>query len=155
MACHIRRDDIVEEITGDHKGERGKVLKVLPKRGLVVVQGINMVYRHVRPSRQNPQGGRLQKDAPIHISNVLPVDDKGAKGGTRVRFESAATPTERRQTWCPLITGRVVSRRRRKRNTARLPEVLVRLFALFEERLSLWPCPAPEGRPDLWSSHPG
>ena len=87
MACHIRRDDIVEVITGDHKGERGKVLKVLPKRGLVVVQGINMVYRHVRPSRQNPQGGRLQKEAPIHISNILPVDDKGGKGGTRVRFE--------------------------------------------------------------------
>ncbi len=90
MACHIRRDDIVEVIAGDHKGERGKVLKVLPKRRLVVVQGINMVYRHVRPSRRNPQGGRLQKEAPIHMSNVLPVDDKGAKGtrgATRVRFE--------------------------------------------------------------------
>jgi large subunit ribosomal protein L24 len=86
MAAHIRRDDIVEVITGDHKGERGKVLKVLPKRGLVVVQGINMVYRHVRPSRQNPQGGRLQKEAPIHISNILPIDEKAGKGGTRVRF---------------------------------------------------------------------
>ncbi len=87
MACHIRRDDIVEVISGDHKGERGKVLRVLAKRGLVIVQGINMVYRHVRPSRKNPQGGRLQKEAPIHLSNVLPVDDKGGKGGTRVRFE--------------------------------------------------------------------
>ncbi|HSW46351.1 MAG TPA: 50S ribosomal protein L24 [Phycisphaerae bacterium] len=86
MACHIRRDDIVEVISGDHKGERGKVLKVLPRRGLVIVQGINMVFRHVRPSRRNPQGGRLQKEAPIHLSNILPVDDK-AGGGTRVRFE--------------------------------------------------------------------
>jgi len=89
MACHIRQDDLVEVIAGDHKGQRGKVLKVLPKRELVLIQGVNMVYRHVRPSRQNPQGGRLQKEAPIHMSNVLPVDEKAGKDGrpTRVRFE--------------------------------------------------------------------
>jgi len=86
MASHIRKDDQVEIIAGDHKGERGKVLKVLPKQGLVVVQGVNMVYRHVRPSRKNPQGGRLQKEAPIHISNVLPVDEK-ANRGSRIKFE--------------------------------------------------------------------
>jgi large subunit ribosomal protein L24 len=86
MACHVRRDDEVVVIAGDHKGERGKVLKVFPKKGLVLVQGVNMVYRHVRPSRQNPQGGRLQKEAPIHLSNVAPYDDK-ARGGARVRFE--------------------------------------------------------------------
>jgi len=86
MACHVRRDDLVEVIAGDHKGERGKVLKVLPKKGLVVVQGVNMVYRHVRPSRRNPQGGRLQKEAPIHISSVLPVDEKTGRGA-RVRFQ--------------------------------------------------------------------
>lgn len=89
MAFHIRKDDLVEVIAGDHKGERGKVLRVNPKRGLVIIQGVNMVFRHVRPSRRNPQGGRLQKEAPMHISNVLPVDDKGPKGahGARVRFE--------------------------------------------------------------------
>lgn len=86
MACHVRKDDEVEVIAGDHKGQRGKVLKVDAKRGLVLVQGINMVYRHVRPSRRNPQGGRLQKEAPIHISNVLPVDGKLGRG-KRVRFE--------------------------------------------------------------------
>ena len=86
MACHIRRDDLVEVIAGDHKGETGKVLKVMPKKQLVLIQGVNMVYRHVRPTRRNPQGGRLQKEAPIHISNVLPVDEK-TRRGERVRFE--------------------------------------------------------------------
>ncbi len=87
MACHVRKDDLVEVVAGDHKGQRGKVLRVMPKEGLVLVQGVNMVYRHVRPSRQNPQGGRLQKEAPIHMSNVLPVDEKVGRG-TRVRFET-------------------------------------------------------------------
>jgi len=86
MACHIRKDDQVEVIAGDHVGERGKVLKVFPKKGLVLVQGVNTVFRHVRPSRRNPQGGRLQKEAPIHISNVAPYDEKAGRGG-RVRFE--------------------------------------------------------------------
>ncbi len=87
MASRIKSDDIVEVISGDHKGERGKVLRVSPKLNLVVVEGVNMVYRHVRPSRRNPQGGRLQKEAPIHISNVLPVDPKVDRGA-RVRFET-------------------------------------------------------------------
>ncbi len=88
MARHIKSNDIVEVISGDHKGERGKVLRVLPQRDLVVVEGVNMVYRHVRPSRRNPQGGRLQMEAAIHISNVLPIDPKSDRG-TRVRFETA------------------------------------------------------------------
>lgn len=87
-------------IAGDHKGARGKILRVDPDRGLVVVEGVNMVYRHVRPSRRNPQGGRLQKEAPIHISNVLPIDPKTGRG-SRVRFE--VTKDEK---------GRVVAKRR-------------------------------------------
>lgn len=86
MAIRIRKDDIVEVIAGEGKGERGKVLKVMPKDKKVLIQGVNMVYRHVRPSRKNPQGGRLQKEAPIHLSNVLPIDDKAGRG-KRVRFE--------------------------------------------------------------------
>ena len=76
---------MVEVICGDHRGARGKVLRIDPKRGLVVVEGVNMAYRHVRPTRRNPQGGRLQKEAPIHISNVLPYDS-GAGKGRRARF---------------------------------------------------------------------
>ena len=84
MACHIRKDDEIEVISGDHKGQRGKVLRVDTKNGQVLVQGINMVYRHVKPSRRNPQGGRLQKEAPIHISNVMLYDAKSG-GGSKIK----------------------------------------------------------------------
>ena len=86
MAVNIRKNDVVEVISGDHRGARGKILHIDPTRGLVVVEGVNMVYRHVRPTRRNPQGGRVQKEAPIHISNVLPYDSGRGKG-LRVRFE--------------------------------------------------------------------
>lgn len=88
MACHVKKGDTVEVISGDHKGEQGKIVRVLPDHSRVIVEGINMVYRHMRPSRRYPQGGRIQKEAPIHISNVLPVDPKTGKG-TRVKFETA------------------------------------------------------------------
>ena len=86
MACKIRRNDVVEVIRGDHKGARGKVLRLDPDREVAFVEGVNLVYRHVRPTRRNPQGGRLQREAAIHISNVLPIDPKSDRG-TRVRFE--------------------------------------------------------------------
>lgn len=86
MALHVRKSDVVEVISGDHRGARGKVLRVDRHRGLVVVEGVNMVFRHVRPTRRNPQGGRIQKEAPIHISNVLPYDS-AAGSGCRAHFE--------------------------------------------------------------------
>jgi large subunit ribosomal protein L24 len=86
MACHVRKNEVVEVISGDHRGARGKVLRIDLSRHLVVVEGVNLVFRHVRPSRRNPQGGRVKKEAPIHISNVLPLDSK-AQRGSRVQFE--------------------------------------------------------------------
>lgn len=86
MAARVRKDDIVEVVAGAHKGARGKVLRVDPGSDRVVVEGVNMVYRHVRRSRQHPQGGRIQKEAPIHLSNVMPVDPRTGKH-TRVRFQ--------------------------------------------------------------------
>ena len=70
MGMHIRKDDIVEIITGDDKGKRGRVLSVDRKAGKLVVEGINRVYKHMRPSRHSPQGGRLSKEMPIDVSNV-------------------------------------------------------------------------------------
>ena len=86
MARHIKAGDTVVITTGADKGKTGRVLRVLVGRDRVVVEGINRVWKHVRPSQRNPQGGRIQKDAPIHISNVMPLDPTTGKG-TRVKFE--------------------------------------------------------------------
>lgn len=86
MAVHVRKNDIVEVVSGDHRGARGKVLRIDLKRRRVLVEGVNMVFRHVRRTQRNPQGGRIQKEAPIHISNVLPYDP-GRGRGLRVHFE--------------------------------------------------------------------
>jgi large subunit ribosomal protein L24 len=74
-------------IAGSDKGRTGKVLRVLPDKNRVVVEGVNRVWKHVRPSQRTPQGGRIQKDAPIHVSNVQPLNPNTGKG-TRVRFEN-------------------------------------------------------------------
>ena len=76
MARHVRKGDRVQVIAGADKGKVGEVMAVYPKADKVLVQGIHRVYRHLRPSRQHPQGGRIQKEMPIHISNVLPLDAK-------------------------------------------------------------------------------
>src|SRR5579859_7569767 len=87
MARHIKRGDTVIVIAGADKGKTGKVLRVITDKDRVVVEGVNRVWKHVRPSQRNPQGGRIQKNAPIHISNVMPLDPTTGKG-TRVRFET-------------------------------------------------------------------
>ena len=88
MSAHIKKGDMVEVIAGDNKGSTGKVMKVIPEKQRVVVEGLNLAYKHVRPSQRNPQGGRIRIEQPIHISNVLPVNPKSSRG-SRVRFEVA------------------------------------------------------------------
>lgn len=87
MARHIKTGDVVVVIAGADKGKTGRVLRILQDKNRVVVEGINRVWKHVRPSQRNPQGGRIQKDAPIHLSNVMPMDPSSGKP-TRVRFET-------------------------------------------------------------------
>lgn len=70
---HVRRDDIVQVIAGKDKGKQGKVLQVLPRKERVLVEGVNIIKRHVRRTQQNQQGGIIEKEAPIHISNVKRV----------------------------------------------------------------------------------
>lgn len=72
----IRRDDIVRVIAGDDEGAQGKVLRVNRRAGKVVVEHVNRVYKHVRRSQKNPQGGRLSIEMPISLSNVLLVCER-------------------------------------------------------------------------------
>ena len=83
---NIRKDDVVVVTTGDDAGTRGRVLRVLRDEGKVVVEGVNRVYRHMKPNRRNQQGGRLSKEMPIDASNVLlycPSCKRGVRIGRR------------------------------------------------------------------------
>ena len=84
MARRIHKGDMVAVISGADTGKRGRVLRVFPEEGRVIVEGVNLVYRHLRRSQQNPQGGRIRREAPVHASNVMPIDPESNKP-TRVR----------------------------------------------------------------------
>ena len=84
MAAKIKKGDRVVILTGKDKGRQGAVLKILPKDNRVVVEGLNMVQRHTRPSQADPQGGIKHKEASLHLSNVAIVDSNGK--ATRVGF---------------------------------------------------------------------
>ena len=94
MAAKIKKGDRVVLLAGKDKGRQGTVLRVAPKEERVVVEGLNMVQRHTRPSQGDPQGGIKHKEAPLHVSNVAIVDSKGKatrvgfreEGGKKVRF---------------------------------------------------------------------
>ena len=87
MARHVRNGDLVYIRSGSDRGRTGKILKVMPDRDKVLVEGINVRKKHVKPTQQNPQGGIIEKEMPIHMSNVSPVADGKP---TRVRFETRA-----------------------------------------------------------------
>ena len=84
MAAKIKKGDRVIVLAGRDKGRQGSVIKVMPKESRVLVEGLNIVHRHTRPTQADPQGGIKNKEAPIHISNVAVVDSKGKP--TRVGF---------------------------------------------------------------------
>ncbi len=71
---HIKKDDTVKVISGNHKGRTAKVLEMLPDKNKAIVEGINLVTKHVKPSAQNPEGGRNEQEAPIHLSKLMLVD---------------------------------------------------------------------------------
>ena len=102
MAAKIKKGDRVVVLTGKDKGRQGNVLKVLPKESRVVVEGLNMVQRHTRPTQTDPQGGIKNKEAALHVSNVAIVDSKGKptrvgfktlEDGRKVRFAKASGET--------------------------------------------------------------
>ena len=79
----IKTGDIVRVIAGDHKGTQGKVMRVNREKNNAIVEGVNMVSKHTKPSAKSPQGGIVKKEAPIHISNIALIDPKSKKA-TRV-----------------------------------------------------------------------
>jgi large subunit ribosomal protein L24 len=83
---NIRRGDTVVVLTGEYKGRRGRVLNVFPKQQRVLVEGVNMIKRHTRPSTRNQQGGIVEKEAPIHLSNVMPWCESAGRP-SKIRME--------------------------------------------------------------------
>jgi len=93
---HIKKGDIVMVIAGDDKGQQGRVLEVVPDKNKAFVEGINYISKHTKPDAKNTQGGIVKKEAPIHLSNLMLVDNQGKptkisrvideKTGKRVRY---------------------------------------------------------------------
>lgn len=71
----LKSGDTVKVIAGDHKGSEGKVLQIIKDKDRILVEGVNLVSKHTKPSAQNPQGGIVKKEASLHISNVMLVED--------------------------------------------------------------------------------
>ncbi len=75
----VRKGDEVLVISGNDRGKRGKVLKVFPREDRIIVEGVNFIKRHTRPSQQVPQGGIIEREGKIHVSNVMVIDPKSGK----------------------------------------------------------------------------
>jgi large subunit ribosomal protein L24 len=104
---HLRKDDQVEVIAGDDRGTPAqrriaKVLRVIPSRNKIVVEGVNRVYKHLRPSQKNPQGGRLSKEMPIDVSNVMLYCSRCNRG---VRVGHRYTADGQKQRYCKNCQG--------------------------------------------------
>ena len=90
---HVKTGDTVIVIAGKEKGKKGKVIATYSKKDRVVVEGLNLVKRHTKPSQNNPQGGIITKEAAIHVSNVMLVDPESGKP-TRVKMVQQADGTK-------------------------------------------------------------
>ena len=79
VKLHIKKGDMVQVIAGDNKGKQGKVLKVEVSKQRAIVEGVNICRKATKPNAQNPQGGIIEKEAPIHVSNLMVLDPKSGK----------------------------------------------------------------------------
>ncbi|MFC3040912.1 50S ribosomal protein L24 [Virgibacillus xinjiangensis] len=83
---HVKKGDKVKVLSGKDRGKEGVILEAYPKKERVLVEGVNMIKKHAKPSQDNPQGGILDIEGPIHVSNVMPIDPKSGEP-TRVGYE--------------------------------------------------------------------
>ncbi|MBN2188916.1 MAG: 50S ribosomal protein L24 [Chitinispirillaceae bacterium] len=103
MSFRVRKNDTVQVMSGEFRGKTGRVVKVFPEKSRALVEGLNIVKRHTKPNRKTQQGGIVQKEAPLHLSNLMLVCPKTGKptrigvsildGGKRVRFSKRAKET--------------------------------------------------------------
>lgn len=84
---HVKKDDTVIVISGKDKGKKGRIIASYPRENRVLVEGVNIVKKHARPSQANPQGGIIEQEAPIHASNVMHVDPKSGNV-TRIGYKT-------------------------------------------------------------------
>ena len=87
MSFRLRKDDVVQVISGEYKGKSGRLIKVMPGKNRAIVEGINMVKRHTKPNPKNQQGGIMEKEASVHLSNLMlkcPRTDEPTRVGVRV-----------------------------------------------------------------------
>ena len=99
--AHVRRDDEVIVISGDDKGKKGKVIEVAPKEGKLIIDGVNMVSKHVKPRRQGQPGGIIKAAGPIYACKVLLYCSKCGKG---LRIKNKATDGNKRVRICALCS---------------------------------------------------
>jgi large subunit ribosomal protein L24 len=86
IKTRLKKNDRVKVISGNHKGKEGKILKIFRAKNSIIVEGVNIIKRHTKPNQKNPQGGITQKEAPIHVSNVMLIDPK-ANATTRIGMQ--------------------------------------------------------------------
>jgi large subunit ribosomal protein L24 len=93
---HVRAGDLVKVISGNHRGSEGKVLQVLRSKGQVLIEGVRMIKKHVKRSQDKPNGAIIEREGPIHISNVKLLEKAAAqpKAGTKAKGEKAAKPAK-------------------------------------------------------------
>jgi large subunit ribosomal protein L24 len=75
---HVKKGDVVQVTTGNHKGATGKVLQLLPKKQQVLIEGVRLIKKHVRKSQDNPQGAIIEREGPVHVSNVKVLERTAA-----------------------------------------------------------------------------
>ena len=88
IKLHVRKGDNVEVITGNFKGSSGKVLEVIARKQRVLIEGVRMIKKHTRKSQDNPQGAIIQREGPIHVSNVKKVEEAEATSKTATKTKS-------------------------------------------------------------------
>ena len=100
MSFRLRKDDVVQVISGEYKGKSGRLIKVMPGKNRAIVEGVNIVKRHTKPNPKNQQGGIMEKEASVHLSNLMlkcpktgeptRVGVRVLEDGKRVRFSKKA-----------------------------------------------------------------